>query len=115
MKYLFFILLIGCSVKKEKENLDQEKDTEFKELILGATENQNNFQEIDKKAKEKQEKLVSETIGKIVTLKKEIKDLKTEMKEIKPKIDTVFIRDTVYVKETKNFWGKTKMDTTNKE
>jgi hypothetical protein len=113
MKYLFFILLIGCSVKKEKENLDQQKDTEFKELILGATENQNNFQEIDKKAKEKQEKLVSETIGKIVNLKKEVKDLKTEMKEIKT--DTVFIRDTVYVKETKNFWGKTKMDTTNKE
>jgi len=115
MKYLFFILLIGCSVKKEKENLDEQKDSEFKELILGATENQNNFQEIDKKAKEKQEKLVSETIGKIVTLKEEVKDLKSEISEIKVRIDTIYIRDTVYVKETKNFWGKTKTDTTNKE
>jgi peptidoglycan hydrolase CwlO-like protein len=112
MRYLFFILLIGCSIKTEKENLDLEKDIEFKELILNANENQNNFQVIDKKVEEKQEKLVSETIGKITSLKEEVKDLKTEINEIKVRIDTIYIRDTVFVKETKNFWGKTKMDTT---
>ena len=29
------------------------------------------------------------------------------------RIDTIFIHDTVLIKEKKNFWGKTKTDTTN--
>jgi hypothetical protein len=115
MRYLFFLLLAGCSINTEKENLDQQKDTEFNQLIVNATQNHNTFKEVNKKAKEKEDKLVSQAIIKIVTLKEEVKDLKSEISEIKVRIDTIYIRDTVYVKEIKNFWGKTKTDTTNKE
>jgi hypothetical protein len=31
---------------------------------------------------------------------------------MKIKIDTIYIHDTIQVKEKKNFWGKTKIDTT---
>ena len=31
---------------------------------------------------------------------------------MKIKIDTIYIHDTILIKEKKSFWGKTKVDTT---
>jgi hypothetical protein len=113
MKYLFLLLLTGCTLNAQKQNLEQQKDAKFNELIDNATKNQSNFVEVHKKAKAKEDKLVAQTINKIVTLKAEVIDLKAEISEMKIRIDTVYIHDTVQIKEKKNFWGKTKIDTTN--
>lgn len=115
MKYLFFIFLTGCTLSAQQQNTEQQKDAEFNNLINNATQNQSKFKEVHKKAKEKEAKLVAQAITKIVTLKAEVKDLKSEISEMKVRVDTVYIHDTIQIKEKKNFWGKTKVDTTNKE
>jgi len=35
------------------------------------------------------------------------------MDSVKVRIDTVYIHDTIEIKEKKSFWGKTKIDTVN--
>jgi hypothetical protein len=44
-------------------------------------------------------------------MKGEISELKSEISQMK--IDTIYIHDTIVIKEKKNFWGKVKTDTTN--
>ena len=115
MRYLFLLFLTGCTLSAQQQNAEQQKDAEFEKLIKKATENHNKFGEVHKKAKDKEKKLVAQAITKIVTLKAEVKDLKSEISEMKVRIDTVYVHDTIQIKEKKNFWGKTKVDTTNKE
>jgi hypothetical protein len=113
MKYLFLLLLTGCTLNAQKQDLELQKDAKFNQLIAKATSNQVNFSEVHKKAKEREDKIVAQTISKIVTLKEEVLDLKTEISDMKIRIDTIYIHDTIQIKEKKNFWGKTKTDTTN--
>jgi hypothetical protein len=113
MKYFFLLLLTGCTLNAQKQNLEQQKDAKFNDLIANATKNQTNFLEVHKKAKAKEDKIVAQTISKIVTLKAELTDLKAEISDMKIRIDTIYIHDTIQIKEKKNFWGKTKIDTTN--
>jgi hypothetical protein len=115
MKYLFLLLLTGCSLSAQKQDAEQEKDAEFKKLIENAKQNHSNFHQVHEKAKKKEDKLVAQAITKIVTLKAEVKDLKSEISGMKVRVDTVYIHDTIQIKEKKNFWGKTKVDTTNNE
>lgn len=115
MRYLFLLFLAGCTLSAQQQDAEKQKDAEFEKLIKKATESHSNFGEVHKKAKAKEEKLVAQAITKIVTLKAEVKELKSEISEMKVRIDTVYIHDTIQIKEKKNFWGKTKVDTTNKE
>ena len=89
-----------------------------KYLIDNANKNQSTFKKVHSKAEAKEKRIVAQAINKIVTLKEEVKDLKSEISQIngvKIRIDTVYIHDTIQIKEKKNFWGKTKVDTTNNE
>jgi hypothetical protein len=115
MRYLIFLFLTGCTLSAQQQDAEQQKDAEFNELINKATQNQSNFIEVHKKAKEKEDKIISQAITKIVTLNEQVSELKGELSEVKIKIiiDTVYIHDTIQIKEKKNFWGKTKTDTTN--
>jgi len=115
MRYLFFLFLTGCTLSAQQQDAETQKDAEFHKLITKAKENHTNFHHVHKKAKAKEDKLVAQAITKIVTLKAEVKDLKSEISEMKIRIDTVYIHDTIQIKEKKNFWGKTKVDTTNNE
>jgi hypothetical protein len=118
MKYLFFLFLTGCTLSAQQQDAETQKDAEFHKLITKAKENHTNFHHVHKKAKAKEESLVAQAITKIVTLKAEVKDLKNEISQIngiKVRIDTVYIHDTIQIKEKKNFWGKTKVDTTNND
>jgi len=66
-------------------------------------------------ANKKEAVIINKTVKSIIEDKRQIKELFSEVAEIKAnqkiqiKIDTV--RDTVFVTEKKNFWGKTKKDT----
>jgi hypothetical protein len=111
MRYLIFIFLTGCTLSAKKPNPEHKKDAEFHQLISKAKDNHANFHQVHAKAKKKEDKLVSQAITKIVTLKAEVKDLKSEISGMKIRIDTIYIHDTIQVTEKKNFWGKSKKDT----
>jgi hypothetical protein len=115
MRYLFFLFLTGCTLSAQQQDAETQKDAEFHKLITKAKENHTNFHHVHKKAKAKEDKLVAQAITKIVTLKAEVKDLKSEISGMKVRIDTIYIHDTIQIKEKKNFWGKTKVDTTNND
>ena len=115
MRYLIFLFLTGCTLTAQQQNAEQQKDAEFNKLIDNAKQNQSTFKKVHSKAEAKEKKIVSQTINKIVTLKEEVKDLKSEISGIKVRIDTIYIHDTIQIKEKKSFWGKTKVDTTNNE
>jgi len=115
MRYLFFLFLTGCTLSAQQQDAETQKDAEFHKLITKAKENHTNFHHVHKKAKAKEDKLVAQAITKIVTLKAEVKDLKSEISGMKVRVDTVYIHDTIQIKEKKNFWGKTKVDTTNND
>jgi len=115
MRYLFFLFLTGCTLSAQQQDAETQKDAEFHKLITKAKENHTNFHHVHKKAKAKEDKLVAQAITKIVTLKAEVKDLKSEISGMKIRVDTVYIHDTIQIKEKKNFWGKTKVDTTNND
>ena len=115
MKYLFLLFLTGCTLNAQQQNAEQQKDAEFNKLIDNAKQNQSTFKKVHSKAEAKEKRIVAQAINKIVTLKEEVKDLKSEISEMKVRIDTIYIHDTIQIKEKKNFWGKTKVDTTNNE
>ena len=115
MRYLFFLFLTGCTLSAQQQDAEQQKDVEFHKLIKKAKETHTNFHQVHAKAKAKEERLVTQAITKIVTLKAELKDLKSEISGMKIRVDTVYIHDTIQIKEKKNFWGKTKVDTTNND
>jgi hypothetical protein len=115
MKYLFLLFLTGCTLSAQQQNAEQQKDVEFNKLIDNAKQNQSTFKKVHSKAEAKEKKIVAQAITKIITLKEEVKDLKSEISGMKIRIDTVYIHDTIQIKEKKNFWGKTKVDTTNNQ
>ena len=115
MKYLFLLFLTGCTLSAQQQNAEQQKDVEFNKIIDNAKQNQSTFKKVHSKAEAKEKKIVAQAITKIITLKEEVKDLKSEISGMKIRIDTVYIHDTIQIKEKKNFWGKTKVDTTNNQ
>jgi hypothetical protein len=115
MRYLIFLFLTGCTLSAQQQDAEKQKDAEFNKLIDNAKQNQSTFKKVHSKAEAKEKRIVSQTINKIVTLKEEVKDLKSEISGMKIRVDTVYIHDTIQIKEKKSFWGKTKVDTTNNE
>ena len=61
------------------------------------------------KVVETQEAEIKDLVIENKEISKEVKDLKKNLNSIKP--DTIVIRDTIRIKESKNFWGKVKKDT----
>ena len=61
------------------------------------------------KVVETQEAEIKDLVIENKEISKEVKDLKKNLNSIKP--DTIVIRDTIRIKESKNFWGRVKKDT----
>ena len=89
MRFILLIFLFGCQAIGQKENDNIKEDAEFKSLLNKVEANTQASSEVQKKASESQTKIVKETITKIVTLKKENKDLKIQLNEVKGKLDSV--------------------------
>ena len=66
-------------------------------------------------ATKKEAIIINKTVESIIEDKKQIKELFSEVAEIrlnqKVQIQIDTVRDTVFVTEKKNFWGKSKKDT----
>jgi hypothetical protein len=108
MKYLFIIFLFGCGV--QAQNIDS-TDIEFEQLMKSVAETNKKSIEIQGKATKKEKQLVANAVATITELKNDINELKSVISIVK--IDTIYIHDTIQIKEKKNFWGKVKADTTN--
>lgn len=107
MKYLFILFLFGCGLQAQKID----KDIEFEELMKQVDATNAKSATVIAKATKKEKQLVTDAVATITQMKSEISELKNGIIEIR--IDTIYIHDTVLIKEKKNFWGKTKTDTTN--
>jgi len=110
MRYLAFILLISSCTTVETERVDK-----YDTLLLKVAETQLEMDSSIVEATKKESIIINKTVESIIEDKKQIKQLFTEVAEIKanPKVEIQIqtIRDTVFVTEKKNFWGKSKVDT----
>lgn len=110
MRYLALILLISSCTTTEIEQVDK-----YDTLLLKVQESQKVMDSSIVKASEKESEIINKTVKEIIQDKKQIAELVTQVTEARanPKVEIQIqtIRDTVFVTEKKNFWGKSKTDT----
>jgi hypothetical protein len=112
MRYLVFILLLSSCSTAEVEQVSK-----YDTLLLKVAKSQLKMDSSIVEATKKEAIIINKTVESIIEDKKQIKQLFNEVAEIKanPKVEiqiqTKIIRDTVFVTEKKNFWGKSKKDT----
>jgi hypothetical protein len=110
MKYLAFILLLSSCTTTEIEQVSK-----YDTLLLKVAKSQLEMDSNIVEATKKEAIIINKTVENIIEDKKQIKELFSEVAEIRLnqkvqiKIDT--IRDTIFVTEKKNFWGKSTKDT----
>ena len=112
MKLLFLSLLsiftlIGyVKVEGIKEPKLTKEDREFKQLMSDFSKTLEHNKKVQIKADKTKDKLIVITANKIAQLSNENKLLKNELGAMKIKIDTIYIHDTIQIKEKKSFWGR---------
>ena len=110
MRYLAFILLLSSCSTTEIEQVNK-YDTLLLKVAKSLLEMDSNIVEATKK----EARIIDKTVKQIIQDKKQIAELVTQVAEAKanPKVEIQIqtIRDTVFVTEKKNFWGKSKKDT----
>ena len=107
-----FSLIGYVNVGADTESPIKKEDKEFQQLMSDFNKTLEHNKKVQIKADKTKDKLIVITTNKINELSNENKSLKNEISSMKIKIDTIYIHDTIQVKEKKNFWGKTKIDTT---
>ena len=85
MRYLLLVTLLGCGTKA---------DNQIKELQDKVKESQVQSDSVQGLASEDNKKVITKTVNTIVTLKQEVKELKTELNEVKAKLDSANFVDT---------------------
>ena len=107
MRYLpilFFLALASCGKKEEvieeqiTDSLFVKSDSIFKQAIITLPKSDKQFT-----------KMVEKVEKKIETLKTEVIVAKKAVELAKAEKTIVYIRDTIFIKEEKNFWGKKKV------
>jgi hypothetical protein len=107
MKYLSilsFFLLVACGKKEDAiqeqftDTLFVKSDSLFKQAIVTLPKSDQQFT-----------KMVEKVDKKIETLKTEVIVAKKAVELAKAEKTIVYIRDTIFIKEEKNFWGKKKL------
>ena len=91
MKYLFILFLFGCSVSAQKTSKELQEEREFQQLMSKVAETNNKSVQVQKAATKKEAELVTTAVATIIAMKGEILDLKTELNEVKNKLDSVTI------------------------
>jgi hypothetical protein len=110
MRYLAFILLISSCTTAEIEQVNK-----YDTLLIRVEKSQKLMDSSIVEATKKEATIINKTVQTIIEDKKQIAELVTQVAEAKanPKVEIQIqtIRDTVFVTEKKNFWGKSKTDT----
>jgi hypothetical protein len=95
------LFILGCE-DNDSEILVQEADSVLQQSNKHIYEYNEVIKQVDSQVAEK----VKVVVFQMKTLEAENKQLKTDFLKIK-KVSRV-VRDTIYITEKKNFWGKTK-------
>ena len=110
MRYLALILLLSSCSTTEIEQVNK-----YDTLLLKIEKSQKVMDSNIVEASKKEARIIDKTVKQIIQDKKQIAELVTQVAEAKanPKVEIQIqtIRDTVFVTEKKNFWGKSKKDT----
>ena len=110
MRYLALILLLSSCTTTEIEQVNK-----YDTLLLKVAKSQLEMDSNIVEATKKEAIIINKTVESIIEDKKQIKELFSEVAEIrlnqKVQIQIDTVRDTVFVTEKKNFWGKSKKDT----
>ena len=110
MRYLALILLLSSCSTTEIEQVNK-----YDTLLLKVAKSQLEMDSSIVEATKKEAIIINKTVESIIEDKKQIKELFSEVAEIrlnqKVQIQIDTVRDTVFVTEKKNFWGKSKKDT----
>ena len=108
MRYLALILLLSSCSTTEIEQVNK-----YDTLLLKVAKSQLEMDSNIVEATKKEARIIDKTVKQIIQDKKQIAELVTQVAEAKanPKVEIQTIRDTVFVTEKKNFWGKSKKDT----
>jgi hypothetical protein len=110
MRYLALILLISSCTTAEIEQVNK-----YDTLLIRVEKSQKVMDSSIVEATKKEATIINKTVETIIEDKKQIAELVTQVAEAKanPKVEIQIqtIRDTVFVTEKKNFWGKSKVDT----
>ena len=85
MRYLVLIALIGCGTKT---------DNQIIELQDKVKQSQVQSEQVQGVASQDNKKVITKTVKTIVTLKQIVKELKTELNEVKAKLDSANSVDT---------------------
>lgn len=110
MRILGLLLLaIGCSTPK----IENEKSYEKIDSIIHNSEiNIIRSDSVNRESEKSVAQKVDQTVHKIEGLNEEVHVLKQEVETAKMMVKTVYKVDTVYIETKKNFWGKSKTNTT---
>jgi hypothetical protein len=101
---LCLLILVACGKKEEVieeqvvDTLFVKSDSLFKQAIVTLPKSDKQFT-----------KMVEKVDKKIETLKTEVVVAKKAVELAKAEKTIVYIRDTIFIKEEKNFWGKKKV------
>ena len=110
MRYLALILLLSSCSTTEIEQVNK-----YDTLLLKVAKSQLEMDSNIVEATKKEARIIDKTVKQIIQDKKQIAELVTQVAEAKanPRVEIQIqtIRDTVFVTEKKNFWGKSKKDT----
>ena len=110
MRYLALILLLSSCSTSEIEQVNK-----YDTLLLKVAKSQLEMDSNIVEATKKEARIIDKTVKQIIQDKKQIAELVTQVAEAKanPRVEIQIqtIRDTVFVTEKKNFWGKSKKDT----
>ena len=109
-KYLVItILFLSCNQETETFVLNM---PEVDSVMAKSEKTSDSAKVILKFADKQSEEKVQQIITKVSDMKEQIGDMKSEMltinAQLKEKPKTITVRDTVFITEKKNFWGKTK-------
>jgi hypothetical protein len=115
MKYiitLLILILVGCN-SNNTSKIENEKTYEtIDSVILNSEINIIRSDSVNRESEKSVAKKVDQTVHKIDDLKQEISVLKQEIEVSRMAVKTIYKIDTIYIETKKNFWGKSKTNTT---
>ena len=84
------VLVVGHKVT-DKPELSPKEDKEFQQLMSEFHQTLSKNKEVQVKADKAKEAIVTQTVSKVAEIKQEVKALKTELNEVKIKLDSVSV------------------------
>ena len=106
---LLLLTIIGCSSPQIKNEDSYEK---IDSIIHNSEINIIRSDSVNRESEKSVAKKVDQTVNKIEGLKEEVSVLKQEIEVSRMAVKTVYKVDTIYIETKKNFWGKSKTNTT---